>query len=79
MRFVPLFYYVIDSVWCSLLDLFWLNKGAFKHVMKIIYLFFLLELRPNKNTSVNRVTGPYLNLLVKPRIFFSFLGGKNIF
>ena len=30
--------------------------------------------RPNKKISVFRVTRPYLNLLVKPRIFFRFSG-----
>ena len=35
-------------------------------------------MRPNKKKiPVFRVTGPYLNLLVKPRIFFRF-SGKNI-
>ena len=33
--------------------------------------------RPNKNIPVFRVTRPYLNLLVKPRIFSGF-SGKNI-
>ena len=37
-------------------------------------------LRPNKkkNTPVFRVTQPYLNLLVKPRIFSGFLKKNNI-
>ena len=34
-------------------------------------------LRPNKKIHVLRVTRPYINLLVKPRIFSGFLG-KNI-
>ena len=34
-------------------------------------------LRPNKNVHVFRVTQPYLNLPVKPRIFSGF-SGKNI-
>ena len=33
--------------------------------------------RPNKEIPVFRETRPYLNLLVKPRIFFRF-SGKNI-
>ena len=35
-------------------------------------------IRPNKKIPVFRVTGPYLNLLVKPRIFSCFLEKKNI-
>ena len=31
-------------------------------------------LRPNKKIPVFRVTGPYLNLMVKPRICFRFSG-----
>ena len=36
-----------------------------------------LSLGPNKKIPVFRVTGPYLNLLVKPRIVFRF-SGKTI-
>ena len=36
------------------------------------YLFHNNALRPNKKIPVFRVTGPYLNLLVKPRSFFRF-------
>ena len=32
------------------------------------------KVRPNKKIPVFRVTRPYLNLLVKPRIFIGFLG-----
>ena len=35
------------------------------------------EIRPNKKVPKFCVTQPYLNLLVKPRIFFRF-SGKNI-
>ena len=35
-------------------------------------------IRTNKNTPVFRVARPYLNLLVKPRIFFRFSGKKII-
>ena len=39
---------------------------------------FKMKLGPNKKKiPVFRVTRPYLNLLVKPRIFFSF-SGKNV-
>ena len=34
--------------------------------------------RPNRKILVFRVTQPYLNLLVKPRIFFRLLRKKNI-
>ena len=33
---------------------------------------------PNKEIPVFRVVRPYLNLLVKPRIFFFRFSGKNI-
>ena len=33
--------------------------------------------RPNKEIPVFRVTRPYLNLLVKPRIFFRYPGKKH--
>ena len=36
-------------------------------------------LRPNKKIPVFRVTQPYLNLLVKPRICFRFSEKKNNF
>ena len=39
---------------------------------------FNYVLRPNKKIPVFRVTQPYLNLLVKPRIIFRFSGEKNI-
>ena len=35
------------------------------------------KIRPNKKIPVLRVTRPYLNLLVKPRIFFRFSGKKK--
>ena len=38
-----------------------------------------LLIRPNKKIPVFRVTQPYINLLVKPRIFFRFSGKKNNF
>ena len=36
-----------------------------------------VSVRPIKKIPVFRVTGPYLNLLMKPRLFFRF-SGKNI-
>ena len=39
---------------------------------------FVLLLRPNKKIPVFRVTPPYLNSLVKPRIFFRFSGKNRI-
>ena len=37
------------------------------------------SIRQNKKIPVFRVTGPYLNLPVKPRIFFRFYGKKYNF
>ena len=34
--------------------------------------------RPNKKIPVFRITGPYLNVLVKPRFFRVFFWGKKI-
>ena len=38
-----------------------------------------VPIRPNKKIPVFRVTGPYLNLLVKPIIYFGFSGKKYKF
>ena len=48
-----------------------LQHSSCKHVFsewKTVWMLF----RPNKKIPVFRVTLPYLNLLVKPRIFFKF-------
>ena len=37
-------------------------------------IFYYALIRPNKKIPVFRVARPYLNLLVKPRIFSGFLG-----
>ena len=37
-----------------------------------------LDIRPNKNYLCFRVTRPFLNVLVKPRIFFRFSGKNRI-
>ena len=43
------------------------------------YMQIFFNIMQNKKIPVFRVTRPYLNLLVKPRIFFKFSGKKNIF
>ena len=49
-----------------------------KPVQRTISENSLGELRPNTKIPVFRVARPYLNLLVKPRIFFRFSGKKYI-
>ena len=39
--------------------------------------FIVCNLRSNKKIHVFRVTRPYLNILVKPRMFFRFSEKKN--
>ena len=41
--------------------------------------FTEFEIGPNKRIPVFRVTQPYLNSLMKPRIFFRFSGKKYNF
>ena len=53
-------------------DLFLISEHGV-HILALVIFFKIniaaLSIRPNKKKTCFRVTGPHLNLLVKPRIF----------
>ena len=59
---------------CYMLLFFMTNKNSHFWIPSFIFGY---PLRPNEKITVFRVTRRYLNLLVKPSIFFRF-SGKNI-
>ena len=51
----------------------WVHSGkCYRHPPSTILILINMHLGPNKKIPVFRVTQPYLNLLVKPRIFSGF-------
>ena len=68
---------------CGLIQVFAGDYGYFAGFV-VHWHTFLMEknkIRPNKKkqTPMFRVTGPYLNFVVKPRIFFRYSGKKYNF
>ena len=57
--------------------MFWLRKTIFNYALLSGGLATIL-IRSNKKIPVFRVTRPYLNLLVKPRILLRFSGKNRI-